>query len=164
MKLSRYGYFDQACASNSKKVRKMSPQPSTPADKLQCLRDELRIHSEGSITWMEKVITTGLGYTSARDWQAPNACHLYNGTDVFLTTKTGSGKSVLIHAPILARMVSRKPHIGIAVIPTRALMDNQVRIVCKLHMGNVRDTPEPNITQYIGDRSQKEGDQSSCHS
>ena len=115
----------------------MALQTSTPVERLQCLRNELKLYSEGSTPWMEKVITTGLGYASARDWQAPNACHLYNGTDVFLTTKTGSGKSVLIHAPILARMVSCKPHIGIAVIPTRALMDNQVRIVRKVHTGNV---------------------------
>src|SRR5258708_30244078 len=109
----------------------MVQQPSTPAEKLQCLHDELKLYSEGSIPWMEKVITTGLGYTSARDWQVPNACHLYNGTDVFLTMKTGSSKSVLIHTPILAHIVSCKPHIGNAIIPTCLLMDNQVSILCK---------------------------------
>jgi len=37
------------------------------------------------------------------------------------------GKSVLIHAPILARKVKGRRHIGISIVPTTALMDNQAR-------------------------------------
>ena len=41
-------------------ICKMAPQLSTPVNTLQCPCDELQ---EDSITWMEKTITTGLGYT-----------------------------------------------------------------------------------------------------
>ena len=47
--------FDQAYAD----ICKMVPQLSTPVNTLQHPHDELQ---EDSITWMEKTITTGLGY------------------------------------------------------------------------------------------------------
>ena len=64
-------------------------------------------------------------------WQIENSLHLCQGTDVIITAKTGSGKSALTLAPVIARHLRNEPHVAIVVYLTEALISNQVSINLK---------------------------------
>ncbi len=81
----------------------------------------------GSEPWMEEIIQNWFGFPSPRPWQVQNALHLYHGMDVFLTSSTGSGKTILMLASVMAQTIMDRPHIAVVIYPTQALMDDQVR-------------------------------------
>lgn len=53
---------------------------------------------------------------------------LCDGKDAICIVATGAGKSALIQGPILAYEALGDKAIGIAVVPTKGLADDQVRI------------------------------------
>ena len=81
----------------------------------------------GSAAWMEAIIQNWFGFASPKSWQIQNTLHLYHGTDVFLTSSTGSGKTILMLASVIAQSIMDRPHITSVIYTTRALMDDQVR-------------------------------------
>ena len=81
----------------------------------------------GSAALMEAIIRNWFGFASPKSWQIQNTLHLYHGTDVFLTSSTGSGKTILMLASVIAQTITDRPHITLVVYPTHALMDDQVR-------------------------------------
>lgn len=89
----------------------------------------LEVNSE---PWMEAIICA-LGYKQPHPWQIRYANCISNGRDLFLSQRTGAGKSVLVTAPILAAKVKGEPHIAIDIIPTRSLMNDQVSILYLYH-------------------------------
>ena len=80
----------------------------------------------GSVEWMIQIIEFWFGFSPC-EWQAKNALQLYRGRDVFLTSKTGSGKTLLMLAAVIARKLMHRRKIALVIYPTRALMDDQVR-------------------------------------
>ncbi|KAG9120128.1 hypothetical protein FRC07_004510, partial [Ceratobasidium sp. 392] len=52
---------------------------------------------------------------------------LCNGKDVFLVVGTGEGKSCLTQAPIIADREAGRHSVGLALVPTKALADDQAR-------------------------------------
>jgi superfamily II DNA helicase RecQ len=77
--------------------------------------------------WMREIITHGLGY-EPHDWQAQLANSLYCDHDLLLTVKTGAGKSTLLHAVVLAARAEGRTPLVFTIVPTLALMDDQVRL------------------------------------
>lgn len=97
--------------------------------KISKLRQDLSNLPPCTEEWMCELIRKGLNYEEPQDWQPKYTLNFYEGKDIFLTLRTGGGKSALLHAPILARMVMMQPHIGITVVPMRSLMDDQVSVL-----------------------------------
>lgn len=79
-----------------------------------------------SLRWLENLITTKLGYTEVPAWQSVMPLHQIQGDDIFLTLKTGGGKSSNMWIPILASRELGHKAIGICVVPTKDLMSNLV--------------------------------------
>ena len=59
----------------------------------------------GSKIWMETIIQNWFGFPSPKLWQVQNTLRLYNGMDVFLTSSTGSGKTILMLASVLTQTI-----------------------------------------------------------
>lgn len=103
-----------------------------PNDKYEAKIDELRSkldslgHTIGSTEWMAALIRLWFGFETPREWQIECCSKLVHGTDVLLMAPTGSGKSITILAPVIARRVLKRPCIGIAIYPTCSLMADQV--------------------------------------
>ena len=84
-------------------------------------------HLPESEPWMCELIRLWFGFSEPRDWQIRCSLHLVQGNDVFLTSRTASGKSIIMLAPVIARQILQRPYLAIAVYPTCSLMANQVR-------------------------------------
>ncbi|KAG8745155.1 hypothetical protein FRC11_013181 [Ceratobasidium sp. 423] len=70
--------------------------------------------------------------------------HICKGGDIVCIVATGAGKSALVQGPIAALKVMGKNPIGIVVVPTKGLADNQAQAAQKknintlaLHQGSV---------------------------
>ncbi|KAF8302083.1 P-loop containing nucleoside triphosphate hydrolase protein, partial [Clavulina sp. PMI_390] len=93
----------------------------------------IEVHGENfacdqNVDWIRTILGPhGLGHETPQGWQAACTRILVDGTDVFLTAGTGSGKSAIVHAFTLARAIQGKPSIALIIQPTRALMDDQVQ-------------------------------------
>ena len=81
--------------------------------------------------WMRVIFMEWLGIQTPHIWQIENSLHLCQGTDVFITVKTDSGKSALTLAPVIARHLRNEAHVAIVVYPTEALISDQVSINLK---------------------------------
>src|SRR6266581_4507679 len=86
---------------------------------------ELQPFMHESELWMTQIFQKWF-HLNLHAGQVRNAWHLCQGKDVFLTSKTGSGKSMLTMAPVIACRVLKRPHIAIIVYPTVELMLDQV--------------------------------------
>lgn len=51
------------------------------------------------------------------------------GKDVFAVVPMGGGKSTLTHGPVLADRAAACESIAVVLVPTKALADDQVRLV-----------------------------------
>lgn len=91
---------------------------------ISTLKSKLEIYTEGSLQWMENILRSF--NIEPREWQVQNALRLFNGEEVFITAGTGSGKSTLVQAAILGRLLVMKPCRTILIQPTQALSDDQV--------------------------------------
>src|SRR5260221_6436136 len=89
------------------------------------LRKKLCTLSSQPNEWMQAIFTQWLGIQTPHVWQVENSLNLCQGLDIFITEKTGSGKSALMLAPVIAHHLRRKPHIAIVVYPTEALTSDQ---------------------------------------
>src|SRR5260370_27337236 len=69
-----------------------------------------------------------IGISSPHDWQIAHSLHLLREQEVFLTSKTGSGKSALTLATVIAQKLTWKAHIAIVIYPTESLIIDQVSI------------------------------------
>src|SRR5260221_12626852 len=76
---------------------------------------------------MMAIFQQWLHIANPHPWQIKHLLSLCNSQEGFITSRTGSGKSALALAPVIARQVLRKPYIVIAVYPTEELMTDQVR-------------------------------------
>ena len=74
-----------------------------------------------------------LGYDHLRDWQIDLTQKVLDGKDVMLTAGTGQGKSTLLFAPLLAKREVDGKAIGLSVVPTKALGEDQVCSVVVCH-------------------------------
>ena len=75
---------------------------------------------------MNTVFSQWIGMVHSHRWQIAHSMNLSNGKDVFITVKTGSGKSVLTLAPVIARKLLKRPHAALVIYPTEVLMKDQV--------------------------------------
>jgi len=96
-------------------------------EKIAELQDSILSLTPCSEEWMMAIFQQWLHIANPHPWQIKHSLSLCNSQEVFITSRTGSGKSALALAPVIARRVLRKPYIAIAVYPTEALMTDQVR-------------------------------------
>ncbi len=80
----------------------------------------------GSPSWFQDVIAPELGYTALKDWQVTLACAMFKKEDVVCIAPTGSGKSALLHIPLMAAKTANQRVLGMSVAPTKSLCDDQV--------------------------------------
>lgn len=76
--------------------------------------------------WFEELIRRRMGYATPTSWQVDLSQAKYEGNDVVGILPTGSGKSTLIEAPLLAAIELNEPSIGITIVPTKALASNHI--------------------------------------
>ncbi|KAL4263038.1 hypothetical protein AB1N83_005563 [Pleurotus pulmonarius] len=81
----------------------------------------------GSVEWYEKIVAPALGYTAFREWQVALSQKVFEGGDVVCIAPTGSGKSALLHIPLMAAKLDKQRVLGISVAPTKTLCDDQAR-------------------------------------
>ncbi|KAG9219887.1 hypothetical protein CCMSSC00406_0010059 [Pleurotus cornucopiae] len=81
----------------------------------------------GSPDWFQQIIAPALGYSQLRDWQVKLAGDVFEGNDVVCVAGTGSGKSGMLHIPLMASKVAEKPTLGMSIAPTKSLCDDQAR-------------------------------------
>ncbi|KAF9488155.1 P-loop containing nucleoside triphosphate hydrolase protein [Pleurotus eryngii] len=86
----------------------------------------------GSPLWYQQVIAPKLGYSTLRDWQVTLVCAMFNKEDVVCITPTGSGKSALLHIPLMAAKTANQRVLGMSVAPTKSLCDDQQSHIGKL--------------------------------
>ena len=71
-----------------------------------------------------------LGYDFLHSWQADLTRKILDGNDVVLTAGTGQGKSTLLFAPLLAKREVDVKAVGLSVVLTKALGEDQVCHIC----------------------------------
>ena len=111
----------------------MAKVPNTPIskldisdeEKLQVLAQKVQHTQSETMERMVQITLYWFGFVP-HEWQAKNALHLYHNKDVFLTSKTGSGKTLLMLAAVLAQKLMQRCKIALVIYPTWALMDDQV--------------------------------------
>ncbi|KAF7441033.1 hypothetical protein PC9H_001382 [Pleurotus ostreatus] len=81
----------------------------------------------GSPQWFQQVIAPKLGYSMLKDWQVELACTMFRKEDVVCIAPTGSGKSALLHIPLMAAKTANSCVLGMSVAPTKSLCDDQAR-------------------------------------
>ncbi|KAF8594836.1 P-loop containing nucleoside triphosphate hydrolase protein [Ceratobasidium sp. AG-I] len=89
------------------------------------LEPSLSTHPVRSEAWFNDILSKKLGYESLRDWQLRLTMALCNGRDAICIIATGAGKSALIQGPILAYEALGENAVGITVVPTKGLADDQ---------------------------------------
>lgn len=89
---------------------------------------ELPAPPQRSLEWFKRLIQVRIGHPEPRDWQITLSKAKYEGKEVFAILPTGSGKSVLIHAPILAAKELGERKIALVIVPTKALGSNHVSL------------------------------------
>ncbi len=80
----------------------------------------------GSSSWFQNTIAPKLGYTVLKDWQVTLASAMFAKKDVVCIAPTGSGKSALLHIPLMAMKTANGRVLGLSVAPTKSLCDDQV--------------------------------------
>jgi hypothetical protein len=99
----------------------------------------LQLYKELSFEWMEELICWWFSIPEPQEWQVRCALQQTENQDVFLTLRTQSGKSLVLHALIIAQYVLRTSlmdrFLTIMCYPTIALMDDQVSFFA-LHQHN----------------------------
>ena len=87
------------------------------------------VQFKGSEDWMNAILQNWLHIPTPHPWQIEHSLHLFWSQEVFITSKTGSSKSVLTLAPVIARKIAKKSHMAFAIYPTEALIIDQVKAV-----------------------------------
>ncbi|KAG8728823.1 hypothetical protein FRC11_010118 [Ceratobasidium sp. 423] len=77
--------------------------------------------------WFDNVVCKALGYRELKPWQLDMIMSLCSGKDGFLTVATGQGESIFIQGPIVADLAAGIDSIGVTLIPTKCLADDQAR-------------------------------------
>jgi superfamily II DNA helicase RecQ len=95
-------------------------------EKITRLHEKLSNLHAGSRQWMAEIIQQWFGLEAPHDWHITNSLKLYGGTDMFLTSRTGSGKTMLMLTSMLACKVMNGHHIVVVIYLTWSLMDDQV--------------------------------------
>jgi replicative superfamily II helicase len=75
---------------------------------------------------VEEVICKAFGISSLRPFQLKHAIDLVNGKDVFLAVATGQGKTTVLLAPLIVAQHRGERGIGLMIVPTKALAEQQV--------------------------------------
>ncbi|KAL0959066.1 hypothetical protein HGRIS_014366 [Hohenbuehelia grisea] len=81
----------------------------------------------GSVAWFTDIITPRLGYSSLRDWQIDLGREIFEGRDVVCVAPTGSGKSALLHIPLMAAKEAKGRVLGMSIAPTKILCEDQAQ-------------------------------------
>jgi superfamily II DNA/RNA helicase len=97
-------------------------------NKLDEFRQSLEQFETRSEEWMGVIFREWLAIQTPHPWQISFSLNLFKGQEVFLTARTGSGKSILTLAPVIARKIAKKDHTAVVVYPTESLIIDQVSI------------------------------------
>jgi hypothetical protein len=76
--------------------------------------------------WFRSVIQSAVRLPELREFQVKNGLQVNKGIDVFLASRTGSGKSVFMFSGLIAAQARSESGIGLYIVPTKALAIQQV--------------------------------------
>ena len=89
--------------------------------KINQLYNLLKPYTAGTGPWMSAIYEIWFSI-KPHQWQVNNALHLCQNQDVFITSRTGSGKSMLTLVLVIAQRLLGRLHVAITVYPTCELM------------------------------------------
>ncbi|TFK39191.1 P-loop containing nucleoside triphosphate hydrolase protein [Crucibulum laeve] len=81
--------------------------------------------------WMDNLLCDKNRVTSLRPHQLEHAMDLNEGRDVFLVIATGMGKTAVLHAPLQAAQARNEKGIGLLVVPTKVLVEQQAEVASR---------------------------------
>ncbi|KAH9942868.1 P-loop containing nucleoside triphosphate hydrolase protein [Amylocystis lapponica] len=84
----------------------------------------------GSRDWLCTLLREKCKISQPYDYQLDHGMDLIAGRDVFLVMAPGMGKTTLLHAPLLAAQARGEKGIGIVVVPTKLLGEQQAETAC----------------------------------
>jgi ATP-dependent helicase YprA (DUF1998 family) len=76
--------------------------------------------------WWETLLKTRMGYEHPEHWQVKLSMAKYEGKEVFVVVPTGSGKTTITIAPLIAAKEKKERKVGMVIVPTKALAENHV--------------------------------------
>ncbi|EIN10568.1 P-loop containing nucleoside triphosphate hydrolase protein, partial [Punctularia strigosozonata HHB-11173 SS5] len=77
--------------------------------------------------WLESLLKEKCNITSVRPFQLDHGLDLMAGRDLMLVTATGTGKTTVLHAPLLAAQARKETGIAFIVIPTKLLGEQHAK-------------------------------------
>ncbi|KAH6913288.1 P-loop containing nucleoside triphosphate hydrolase protein [Coprinopsis sp. MPI-PUGE-AT-0042] len=81
---------------------------------------------------VEEALCKAFKVDKLRPFQLKHALDLVEGRDVFLAVATGQGKTVVLLAPLVVAMKREEDGIGILIVPTKALAEQQETTATKI--------------------------------
>ncbi|KIM45746.1 hypothetical protein M413DRAFT_24878 [Hebeloma cylindrosporum] len=102
--------------------------------------------AEDTREWLEHLLREKCKISSVREHQLIHGLDLVQGKDLFLVIATGTGKTIVLHAPLLAAQEKKENGVAIIIVPTKLLVEQQAQVAQKhnlkalvIHEDSVRD-------------------------
>ncbi|KAH9853929.1 hypothetical protein C2E23DRAFT_821071 [Lenzites betulinus] len=83
-------------------------------------------HAVTSVADLEVLLSEKCAITTLHDFQVKHGFDLVCGKDVFLVVAPGMGKTLVMAAPLLAAQAAGEQGIGVVVVPSKILTEQQV--------------------------------------
>ena len=77
--------------------------------------------------WLDALLREKCQVASLREHQLIHGMDLNNGQDLFLVIATSQGKTIILHAPLIAAQAQQENGIALLIVPTKVLVEQQVR-------------------------------------
>ena len=79
-----------------------------------------------SCQWLDALLREKCKVPSLREHQLIHGMDLNNGKDLFLVIATSQGKTIVLHAPLIAAQARKEDGIALLIAPTKVLVEQQV--------------------------------------
>lgn len=79
-----------------------------------------------SRSWLDALLREKWHIQTVREHQIIHRMDLISGKDLFLVIATGQGKTIVLHAPLIAAQARKEDGIAFLIAPTKVLVDQQV--------------------------------------
>lgn len=78
--------------------------------------------------WLDSLLREKCKVPTLREHQIVHGMDLNSGSDLFLVIATGQGKTLVLHTPLIAAQARKEAGIGILIVPTKVLVEQQVSV------------------------------------
>ncbi|KAF5374008.1 hypothetical protein D9615_009902 [Tricholomella constricta] len=97
--------------------------------------------------WLDQILRKQCRVPSLRPHQLRHGMDLVNGKDLFLVIATSQGKTLVLHAPLIAAQARGDDGIGLLIAPTKVLVDQHAEVATRnglhalaIHEDSVRES------------------------